>query len=76
VHHRLAPEGLPRRRFSQPPLREEAPHGLNEPEAAQALAGAGAAPQLEVLRIAPGAGLVALVKPVYELGLAALPTED
>jgi hypothetical protein len=31
---------------------------------------------LEVLRIAPGAGLVALVKPVYELGLAALPTED
>lgn len=37
------------------------------------LALADAAPQLEALTIAPGADLVALVKPMYELGLAAPP---
>jgi 23S rRNA (cytidine1920-2'-O)/16S rRNA (cytidine1409-2'-O)-methyltransferase len=35
-----------------------------------------AAPQLETLRVEPEADLVALVKPIYELGLRALPTDD
>jgi 23S rRNA (cytidine1920-2'-O)/16S rRNA (cytidine1409-2'-O)-methyltransferase len=35
-----------------------------------------AAPQLEALRIERQADLIALVKPIYELGLAALPTDD
>jgi 23S rRNA (cytidine1920-2'-O)/16S rRNA (cytidine1409-2'-O)-methyltransferase len=35
-----------------------------------------AAPQLETLLLDPRADLIALVKPIYELGLAALPTED
>lgn len=39
------------------------------------LAFAAAVPQLEVLRIAPRADLVALVKPIYELRLAGPPTE-
>ena len=37
---------------------------------------AAAVTQLEVLRIAPGADLVALVKPIYELRLGALPTDE
>jgi 23S rRNA (cytidine1920-2'-O)/16S rRNA (cytidine1409-2'-O)-methyltransferase len=40
------------------------------------LAIAAAAPQLERLGIEPGTDLVALVKPAYELGLAASPSED
>jgi 23S rRNA (cytidine1920-2'-O)/16S rRNA (cytidine1409-2'-O)-methyltransferase len=40
------------------------------------LAIAAAAPQLEMLRIDPQADLIALVKPIYELGLQALPTDD
>jgi 23S rRNA (cytidine1920-2'-O)/16S rRNA (cytidine1409-2'-O)-methyltransferase len=40
------------------------------------LAIAAAVPQLEALRIPPRADLVALVKPVYELGLGTLPSED
>ena len=39
------------------------------------LAVAKAAPQLERLAIAPGADLIALVKPMFELGLATPPTE-
>jgi 23S rRNA (cytidine1920-2'-O)/16S rRNA (cytidine1409-2'-O)-methyltransferase len=37
---------------------------------------AAAAPQLEAVSIAPRADLVALVKPMFELGLAAPPEED
>ena len=40
------------------------------------LAVAAAAPQLERLRIDRRADLLALVKPIYELGLAALPTDE
>jgi 23S rRNA (cytidine1920-2'-O)/16S rRNA (cytidine1409-2'-O)-methyltransferase len=40
------------------------------------LAVAAAAPQLETLRIAPQADLIALVKPIYELGLPALPFDE
>jgi 23S rRNA (cytidine1920-2'-O)/16S rRNA (cytidine1409-2'-O)-methyltransferase len=36
---------------------------------------AAAVPQLAVLHLAPGADLIALVKPVYELGLATLPED-
>ncbi len=39
------------------------------------LAVAKATPQLEALQIAPGADLIALVKPMFELGLATPPTE-
>ncbi len=37
---------------------------------------AAAAPQLEVLDFAPAVDLIALVKPVYELGLATMPEDD
>jgi 23S rRNA (cytidine1920-2'-O)/16S rRNA (cytidine1409-2'-O)-methyltransferase len=37
---------------------------------------AAAVPQLEAVRIAPDADLVALVKPMYELGLATLPRDE
>lgn len=37
---------------------------------------ADAAPQLALVRLAPGAECVALVKPMFELGLAQAPTDD
>ena len=40
------------------------------------LSPAGAVPQLERVRIAPGADLVALVKPMFELGVLAEPPSD